>query len=123
MVVTLFLVLATTLGMSKANLPMNCRSVVMPTAVTPLACVMITRTTLNSPLLILDQANWGTAALLSTDDGVDNVLDDLQMPWLQTPTIRDGVATGGNPSTADLGTALNPMNLPGACRYGGDSMS
>ncbi|CAN0541712.1 unnamed protein product, partial [Ectocarpus sp. 8 AP-2014] len=24
---------------------------------------------------------------------------------------------GGNPSTADLATALNPMNLPGACRW------
>ena len=116
MVVTLFLLLATTLGMSKADLPMNCRSVVVPTATTPLACVMITRTTLNSPALLLDQANWGTAAQLTNDDGVDGVLDDLQMPWLQASTVSDGVATGGNPGVGDLATALNPMNLPGACR-------
>jgi len=116
MVATLFLVLATTLGMSMADLPMNCRSVVVPTAVTPLACVMITRTQLNSPALELDDALWQTAGQLSTDpDQDDGVLDDLQMSWLGGTPV--GLGVGGNPTVADLGTVLNPNNLPGACRW------
>jgi len=122
MVLFTVLISAVLLGLSRATLPMNCRSVVMKEATTPLACVMITRTQINAPGLILDDANWGTVGQLSTDsDTSDSTYNDLVMPWLTQPSVSGGNPDGStgikNPSTVDAMTAINPDALPGACRW------
>jgi len=92
----------------------------MSEAKTPLACVMITRTQINAPGLILDDGVWGTVGQLSTDaDTSDDTYNDLVMPWLETPVGPGNPGTTGtnNPTTVDAMTAINPDALPGACRW------
>jgi len=121
MLVTLSVVLASMMSMAVANLPTNCRSVVVSDAKTPLACVMITRSQLALPSLNLDTGGWGTVGQLSTDsDTSDSTYNDLLMNWVDNPVgpgspdPSDGVQ---NPTTVDAMTALKPDALPGACRW------
>merc|ERR1712096_514386 len=112
--------LSTMLALSEADLPVNCRTVVFSEARTPLACVMITRNTLNTPGLQLDTINWGTVGQLSadtntdTDHGQDTVYNDLLKSWVVNPV---STGNGLNPTVADAASALDPDLLPGACRW------
>jgi len=120
MLVTLSMVVASMMSMAMANLPTNCRSVVVSEATTPLACVMITRHQLNLPSLNLDTGLWGTVGQLSQDsDTSDNTYNDLLMNWVQDP-VGDGSPAGSdgvqNPTTVDAMSAIKPDSLPGACR-------
>jgi len=114
------LLLSTMLALSEADLPVNCRTVVFSEARTPLACVMITRNTLNTPGLQLDTINWGTVGQLSadpntdTDNAQDTVYNDLLKSWVVNPV---STGNGLNPTVADAASALDPDLLPGACRW------
>ena len=119
MLVCFSLLLSTMLALSEADLPVNCRTVVFSEARTPLACVMITRNTLNTPGLQLDTINWGTVGQLSadtntdTDNAQDTVYNDLLKSWVVNPV---STGNGLNPTVADAASALDPDLLPGACR-------
>eukprot|EP00092_Neocalanus_flemingeri_P024467 GFUD01026534.1.p1 GENE.GFUD01026534.1~~GFUD01026534.1.p1 ORF type:complete len:312 (+),score=44.60 GFUD01026534.1:54-989(+) len=118
MLVISLLMVSTMLALSEAGLPISCRTVVYPTAASPLACVLVTRAQLDLPGLKLDTTKWGTVDQLSIQGETGGsgsgagLYQDLLSSW-----VDDSSITNVNPEAADGGTALLPDQLPGACRW------
>jgi len=108
-------------------LPTSCRDVVYKEAENPLACSWVTRKQIGQEgLLNLDPFKWSNVAQLSADKYTDdNVYNDLLMSVVASPTDSPGTpnptpkpeGTKQNPTLEHATNALNPDNLPGACKW------